>query len=413
MSNNQPHQSQVSDTFCVMPWIHLHATPAGAAAPCCISESCTTTDGVGNVHTQGLMEIVNSEKMKQLRLDMLAGRKNSECIKCYAHESQGASSFRLSGTASFNHAISDAIAKTNVDGSLDEFNMRYVDVRFSNLCNFKCRTCGQEYSSQWETENLKNNVPYARSMPKKSNTQFFQDVLAQIPYMEIVYFAGGEPLIMEEHYFLLEEMIRQNRTAIQLRYNTNLSKLKFKDKDLLGLWKHFSKPIEVSASIDHCNERAEYIRHGTNWVTVEENFKAIKKVKNVSLQINTVLSVFNVLSMQEFYQYLHQTNMFSPHDHVYSLYPMSSPEHLASHILPVKFKLKGVESLNASAAYLTKHQFKPQHLTPLLDSSKWLTAVNTWEQQKEKFKSEIRRLDAIRGESFERVFPELAPLMDL
>jgi hypothetical protein len=117
------------------PWIHIHTTPTGIAAPCCIAESCATDDGVGNSRKQSLMELVNSDKMKQLRLDMLTGVKSEECKKCYEHEAQDVDSFRVMTNRQYKHAIDDVIENTNLeDGSLKQFKMRYFDIRFSNIC---------------------------------------------------------------------------------------------------------------------------------------------------------------------------------------------------------------------------------------------------------------------------------------
>ena len=126
------------------PWIHLHTTPTGVAAPCCIAESCATDDGMGNSREQSLMQLVNSEQMNKLRLNMLTGVKNEECRKCYQHEAQNVKSFREMTNLQFKHAFDEAVIEnTNLaDGSLNNFKMRYFDIRFSNICNFKCRTCG-------------------------------------------------------------------------------------------------------------------------------------------------------------------------------------------------------------------------------------------------------------------------------
>lgn len=403
-----------SDTFCIMPWIHLHTTPEGVAAPCCIADSCSNHVGVGNAKTQRLMDLVNSPKMKQLRLDMIDSKKNTECQKCYQHEDAGIESFRQSVNKSYTAGYHDVYDNTNIeDGSLDKFNMRYYDIRFSNICNFKCRTCGQEYSSQWEQENLRNNVTYAMAFPKNSNTEFLQDVLDQIPNMEVAYFAGGEPLITEEHYVLIEEMIRQNRTDIVLRYNTNLSNLKFKNKDLIGLWKHFTRPIEVYASVDHVKERAEYIRHGTDWGVVENNFWAVKKEPNVRLQLNTVLSALNYLTIDQFYGYLVDNKMYTNHDWMNTLYNMSHPEYLSVHVLPNEYKQIGKESVNRVISQMESLNFDSPKIDQLRNTHIWSTTENYWEEKKELFKNEITRIDLIRGEDFRKTFPELAPLMDL
>ena len=400
-----------SKTLCVVPWIHIHTNPSGIATPCCIAESCTKPEGVGNAREQSLMEIVNSEPMKQLRLDMLTGVKNSECTNCYVHEEQGIKSFRNMINDEFSHQY-DVINSTKKDGSLKEFKMRYFDIRFNNICNFKCRTCGSGFSTQWEQEDLKNKVWNAKVIPKNDNKEFLAEVIDQIPYMETAYFAGGEPLITEEHYILLEEMIRSGKTDINLRYNTNLSNLKFKDKDLISLWKHFTNGVNVYASIDHYGERAEYIRHGTDWGVVETNFKLVKKTPFIKLHVNTVLSVFNVLTINDFYQYLYDNNMYSVSDSIYTLYNMSTPEYLACHILPPDMKQKAKDSLEKTVNFLKSKKFKVQQVQQISDAIPWAMSKDSWDQHKMQFRNEIKRLDKIRDENFKQTFPELAILLE-
>jgi MoaA/NifB/PqqE/SkfB family radical SAM enzyme len=408
--NKEYHLTQ-SKTFCIVPWIHIHTSPLGVAAPCCIAESCSTREGVGNSKTQSLMEIVNSTKMKQLRLDMINEVPNHECSKCYKQENFNIMSFRKDMNGTYAEYYEEALKNTTPDGAVTEFKMKYFDIRFSNICNFKCRSCGSEFSTQWEQEDLKSKVPYARIIPKNDNPKFLQEVVDQIPYMETAYFAGGEPLITEEHYILLEEMIKQGRTDISLRYNTNLSNLKFKDKDLLGLWKHFDKKIDIYASIDHYGKRAEYIRHGTDWAIVEENFINAKKMPNIKLQTNTVLSIFNLLTIHEFYQYLIDKQMYTSTDHTYSLYNMSHPTFLSPHILPTEYKIKGKESLEKYINLLNKNNFNDWHKSQPEQSLAWLFSQDTWEQNKNEFRSEIHRVDNLRGEDFSETFPELAGLL--
>jgi MoaA/NifB/PqqE/SkfB family radical SAM enzyme len=408
---NKEYHLKESKTFCMVPWVHLHTTPTGVAAPCCISESASTVNGVGNTKTQSFLELVNSKKMKQLRVDMLNEVSNSECTKCYEQEKVNIKTFRQDSNRKFTHYYDEALANTTDEGEVTQFKMKYFDIRFSNICNFKCRSCGSEFSTQWEQEDIKNKVSYARIIPKNDNPKFLQEVLDQIEFMDTAYFAGGEPLITEEHYILLEEMIKQNRTDIQLRYNTNLSNLKFKDKDLLSLWKHFKHRIQISASVDHYGERAEYIRHGTDWTKVEENFTQVKKTPYVNLTMNTVLSVFNLLTIYEFYQYLIDKQLFTPADDIYSLHNMSHPLHISYHILPNEYKLKGKESLEKTVKLLTDNSFKTIQINQIKQALACLTSQNIWEEQKDKFKSEIHRLDKIRGEDFCKTFPELAGLL--
>lgn len=404
---------EASGTFCALPWIHLHSTPEGVAAPCCISKSCNTPIGMGDTKKQGLMELVNSPQMKQLRLDMLDGKRSDECTICYNQEDVGIVSNRQTTFSTHPVAVDDACNFTNDDGSLEHFNMRYFDVRFSNICNFKCRSCGQEYSTQWEQENSRANVPWAREIAKNNNKEFLQDILDQIPNMEIAYFAGGEPLITDQHYIILEEMIRQKKTDIVLRYTTNLSNLKFKSKDLLGLWKHFDNKIELYASIDHVKERAEYIRHGTDWGVVESNFQLVKQQPNIAVYMNTVLTLFNYLTIDKFYGYLIDKELYRKSDGVYQLYNTAHPKYLSVRTLPAEYKQQGKESVDRTIALMKENNFTADKIGQLTNTNLWVDVEHNWEEEKEAFKNEINRVDLLRGEDFRKTFPELAPLMDL
>lgn len=397
----------------MLPWVHIHSSPSGVAGPCCIAES-VCREGVGDTREQSLMEVVNSTQMNQLRKDMLNRVPNPDCAKCYIHEEKGVGSSRLTANKEFAEFYDEAMANTNTDGSLKEFKMRYFDIRFSNICNFKCRTCGAGYSSQWEQEDLKSKVLYARVFPKNDNPKFLQEVVDQVPNFHTAYFAGGEPLITEEHYILLEEMIRTKKSDdVILRYNTNMSNFKFKDKDIISLWKHFKRRINIQASIDHYGERAEYIRHGTDWATVEENLVIARNTPNITLQMNTVLSVFNFLTIGEFYKYIIDKNLYTPTDYNYTLYNMVTPEYFTCHILPLTYKLKGQKSIQYALALLRQHNFKARASQQLSEALLWAMQDNPWVKYGDKFKQEIQRVDELRGEDFRKTFPELSGLLDI
>jgi len=407
-----------SKTFCMLPWVHFNTNPNGDALPCCIAKPPTHEHfgfklPLGNTTKSSMMEIVNSTRAKQLRLDMLTGIRNPMCSACHEQDDLNLISFRCDSNKKYAKHFDNAMATTDQDGSLSEFKMRYFDIRFSNICNFKCRTCGPDWSSQWEQENIKNNI-YQYVIIKNDNKEFLKEIIDQIPNFEEAYFAGGEPLITEEHYILLEEMIKQGRTDIVLRYNTNLSNLKFKNKDLLGLWSHFTNKVQVYASIDHYGARAEYIRHGTDWAVVEENFLLAKKSSNIQIQMNTVLSLYNYTTFLEFYQYLADKGLYS--DSINSIYYMNSPEFLTSKILPYHHKEQGKTKILKLIDILTSMNIlnRPDLVTLIHGIIDWTMAPSehTWEKYKEEFQTTTEERDEIRGESFVKTFPELADLME-
>jgi len=395
-------------SFCMLPWVSMHVTPTGVGTPCCIGNQLYP---VGNANEKSLMELVNSDRMNELRRDMLEDIKNPICSACHRHEEQGIYSFRKNVNDMFGHHLDEVLSATDVTGELGQFKMRYFDLRLTNICNMKCRTCNSHYSSQWENEDIKQGRTII-TIDKPNRSKYVDEALRHIPYIDMAYFAGGEPLITEEHYIMLEEMIRLDRTDIKLRYNTNLSNLKYKNKDLLQLWSHFKKPIEVYASLDDFGKRAEYIRSGTVWEEIEENFRRVKSVPYVATQINSVLSIFNFTTFSEFYHYLLDNDLYKPTDWANTIYNMISPVHITALALPMDMKLKGVDGLESVIERMKSLGFRNDHIQPFVDAKKWVMAEHTWEKYKDQFREETNRLDALREEKFVDVFPELAELME-
>jgi hypothetical protein len=397
-----------SKVFCMSPWIHVHTSPTGTASACCISKTT-----IGNSNSQNLEQLINSTEMKQLRLDMLNERVNPACVACHSHEAGGVRSSRNQYADRFNKDFDEVIANTKEDGHLDNFKMRYFDIRFSNICNFKCRTCNAEYSTQWEQEDIKRKLSYAKIYPKNNSPRLLGEIMEHIPHMEYAYFAGGEPLITEEHYVMLEEMIKQGRTDIALVYNSNASNLKFKSKDIIQLWSQFKKPVEFWASIDHVGERAEYIRAGTNWGEIETNLLILKSLPNLNLSLNTVSSVFNHVTLKEFYTYLIDKKIYEPPPGwSCSLYPLTHPEHFSAQILPTNLKQQARVKINELLQYMNSKGFTPFQENIIQNTANWTESADRWEIYKDVFRSYVLELDKVRGEDFVKVFPELASLMD-
>jgi radical SAM protein with 4Fe4S-binding SPASM domain len=396
-----------SKVFCMFPWNHINVTPLGNAFPCC---SSAYTDPVGNVNDNTLIEIVNSDRMKQLRLNMLNEKETSICEYCYKHEAMGSHSFRSFGFEFYSDRIDDYLTATTEDGSLTEFKMEYFDIRFSNLCNFKCRTCGSEFSSSWGIEE-RAFVPdhYTIIHANKGKPDLLNQILPHIKHMKVAYFAGGEPLINEEHYILLEEMLRQGRTDVELRYNSNVSSFKFKDKDIVSLWKQF-KTVVVSASIDHYGDKAEYIRHGTKWEEVEDNLRIIQSLSHVQYAMNSVLSIFNYLTLKEFYTYLIDKQLLTPKESGWSIYKAQTPSYYCATSLPKELKIEAKRKTEELLVYMRQNNITHQQ-DEVARCIAFAEAEDTWEANKEQFRHLTLQRDKLRNENFTTTFPELASLL--
>jgi MoaA/NifB/PqqE/SkfB family radical SAM enzyme len=409
-------------SLCSLPWLHIHVTPDQNIMPCCIA-NMENVDDVRSTKDDGIMDWMNSDAMKKMRLDMLNGIQPNACKTCY-HQETSMESFRKTALREYSEFMDEEIANTNEDGSIDEFKMRYLDMRFSNLCNMKCRTCGSAYSSQWEIEDAKYGHHFNEPINEINKPVVFEEVKDQIPNLKKAYFAGGEPLITEDHYILLEEMIRKGKTDIFLSYNTNISKLYYKDKDLMNLWRQFKHRVQVYASLDHYGAKAEYIRHGTKWDEVLENYKTLWESDDCQLNITTSVSLFNWPTLTDFIEEFN-SNGIAPwtknNKGAWQINPIYGPEEFSFQALPEDFK---DEIIDQQMTYMHKlkkltrvtenrnfvHQIELL-MSQLQSLGKLAKAKSNWEEKKNKFRTEVRKIDGRRGEDFATTFPELARLI--
>lgn len=399
---------KTNKVFCTFPWTHIHVTPRGRIFPCC---NTGYTDYIGDYNNERLIDLMNMEDMKQLRLNMLNNVPTKICNSCYEQEKIAGHSGRTHSINLFEKDIPEFLDSTEQDGTLIDFKMKYFDIRFSNICNMKCRTCSPEFSSQWSQEYHNEN----KSWPivfhaNKNQSTLLNEVLAQIEHTDTFYFAGGEPLITDEHYVLLETLISKNLTNVRLTYNSNLSTLRYKGKDVLDLWKHF-KFISMVASIDHVQERAEYIRNGTDWGVVESNMMQLSKMPNIYFAVNTVLSVFNYTTLDKFYGYLMDKGLYNQSCRTWNLYNAFNPPYYMAQALPRKLKNRArpkLEELLERKRLECYHGINQKMITNAIN---FVEAEDKWELQQETFITKVSETDKIRGESFITTFPELAEMI--
>lgn len=300
--------------FCILPWTHFHAWPDGKVLPCCISDSNAPVARINK--DQSILQMMNSEDYKKLRVEMLNDRPVAACRRCYDLEVLGTWTMRQSHNKRRGDEYGDRISQTtNDDGSLTEFKMRYMDIRFSNLCNFKCRSCGPECSSK-RAEELLNHVgpeEYQKHfnagkivVNNNEDHQFMEKLKPYLNDVVEVYFAGGEIIIQPEHYECLDYWIENGLTnQVELTYTTNFSSLKYKQNvDLIAYWKKFPK-LKIWASLDAYGKGAEIIRSGADWTRIVKNIKTLQEqVPHAEFEITPTISIWNVFSFPDFIAHL-------------------------------------------------------------------------------------------------------------
>jgi hypothetical protein len=296
--------------FCVLPWIHFHAWPDKRVMPCCVADSNLPVAEIKK--DESIIQMMNSEDYKKMRLAMLNDEPVAACKRCYDLELMGTWTMRQSHNKRRGLEYVEMIDKTTqADGSITEFQMKYMDIRFSNLCNMKCRSCGPSCSSLWAQEIIENHGPehYEHYFGTKKmiinnndDLRFMNKLKPYLKDVTEVYFAGGEIIITPEHYECLDYWIENGLTdQVELTYTTNFSSLKFKDKDLINYWKQFPK-LKIWASLDASGDVAELIRKGTNWDRIVKNIRTVKElVPHAEFQITPTISIWNVFDFPEFF----------------------------------------------------------------------------------------------------------------
>lgn len=161
-------EAKKSPTFCFVPWVTMLFLPDGKTLPCC---SADYAQPIGDAGTESIAALWNSPRMRQLRRNMLAGKKSSLCNGCYMEDRLGTLSFRTICMDRFDHHW-PVVESTQNDGSVTKVNLAYLDVRASNTCNLRCRTCGSELSSSWwnDFKKMGFTAPPRKKLPSKTET---------------------------------------------------------------------------------------------------------------------------------------------------------------------------------------------------------------------------------------------------
>jgi sulfatase maturation enzyme AslB (radical SAM superfamily) len=392
-----------SRTFCIYPWIHLHAYPTGEAYPCCHAEMKPGV--VGNCKTNTLAEIWQDRPMQQLRADMLSETPHAACTRCYEQEESGFFSGRKSANKHHGHHIKKLESTP--------FEMTYWDIRFSNLCNLSCRSCGHIFSSSWYQDQAKLAGSDWKAQNKvlnyagRTETDMWTQLEPHLDYVEQIYFAGGEPLLMEEHYRILDELVRRERFDVRLIYNTNFTHTDLKGRSVFEYWQQFDS-VAVGASLDGMGRYAEYIRKGTDWAVVEQNRRDMLRVcPEVDFYISPTLSIMNAWHLPDFHRDWVAKGLIRAQDLNVNI--LQDPAHYRIDIAPAEYKGSLLSRYREHIEWL-RGQDSLQRATQGFESAITFMTATDNTPLIDTFWRKTHELDAIRNENMLDVIPELKAL---
>ena len=313
---NIPH-----DKFCVLPWISLEASPIGTVRPCCLADD-ELVDNSGNkfsLLTADFADIQNSNSMRALREQFLAGQKPQTCRKCWNEERAGRDSKRMHTLNRLKHSITDT------EWTTDAKPLMFLDLKLGNICNLKCRICGSWSSSQFAAEEIaqlpreEQKKSHAYTMLRagawpKENESFWQEIDSVLDDIRYIEFTGGEPFMIDQHFDMLQGIVdRGIAHQVEIHYNTNGTQWPERGPEI---WRHF-RTVEIAFSIDDLGERFEYQRSNAVWADVVFNIDRFRLLRqdypNIRLQCCSTVNIFNVHYLDQLAEWLAQQDF----DYVY------------------------------------------------------------------------------------------------
>jgi sulfatase maturation enzyme AslB (radical SAM superfamily) len=297
--------------FCPMPWTGIMYNFDGTIKNCIRSSA-----SIGNISNVPIEEILSQDHM--IKTDMRAGQKPNRCDPCYELE-QEKNKFDI---------ISDRVfylkELRNVDNTLYDttnFDLQTVDIRWSNLCNFACVYCNPEFSSKWASEREVTMLTPSAQQVEKFKSYIF-DRASQLKH---VYLAGGEPLLMKENLEFLE-LLKQVNPDVNLRINTNLSKVDTRIFDTICTFKN----VHWIVSIETIESEYEYIRYGGVWQDFVDNLQIIKQL-NHKISFNMLHFLLNHFSIFDCVDYLSAQGF---HNNSFIIGALTGPAYLNIRHLP-------------------------------------------------------------------------------
>ena len=391
--------------FCPMPFVNLEARTDGGIAICCQMDEVMQKDKDNKfcLTEDTLSDGWKSEWLANLRKDFLDGKKPEACYSCWTAEDAGIDSKRQRALRDFPTALEEA-----KQGHINHKPIA-MDLKLGNICNNKCRICSSYASSLWVPEEKKYDKflqeergygnqfwDHMRQVGRwpETNESFWEDFENLSTDLKVLEFYGGEPLLIDRHYDILEKLVESGKSKdMTLLYNTNGSIYPEKGTDI---WKHFDRVL-LSFSFDGVGKQFEYIRHPAKWDKVQENLQRIidLNIPSIHLDIYYTVGIFNIYYMEEILEW---RDNFKPDLPVYFNH-VYTPQHYSCKVLPSAVKEKIVD------------KYRGNNHPDIVSSVKYCTDVDYDQAELEKFYSSTKFSDQFRGESFKETFSEFYELL--
>lgn len=445
-------------TFCPLPWNSINLRNNGDLRICCNTNSYSPQRGImrkedGTIYNAGRddwNEARNAPILKEVRASMLKGEWHPECERCRQEETNGIRSRREyehdDWAKWFGNYIDydKAAAITTEDGTMDvtQQDINFVDIRYGNFCNLKCRMCGPTDSHQWYDDfvQLYNQTGYKDTHERiqlvknakgrwttdqydwfQNNNMYWHNFEKYATKAHKLYIVGGEPLIIDEHTASLERIVASgNAPDMRLEYNTNLTMVPDK---LIALWEHF-KEVRIGVSIDGIDDVFNYQRTPANFDSVYKNMLKLDANPRINLKgwFAYTVTPFNLFHFPEFMQWKLTTSglkKFNPVEDarpIVSHHMCHSPKYYNVKVLPLELKQQVAAHYQTYIDWVNATDLsanvKRDFAKILNGVVKFMMSEDYSEKYLSEFVQHTVKLDSIRGQNILDIVPQYKELFD-
>ncbi len=398
--------------FCSAPWNSLHEGPNGLVSTC-----CKTREPIGWSHKQTFEEMYNSNHIKKVRSQFLKGEQPEQCIECWRQEESGnPAGNRVMSNSAGHRTIDELVEATDADGTLHKHMPEWLDLLWTNKCNFACLGCGPEISTTINNKAILNGVDFDDYHTESinwdnANRNKIEYIIKHSDTIKTIHLNGGEPFMQEGVYELLEEMLKRNlHKKIKVWSHTNGSIIKgYKGIDLISDYLvHWGDNAKITLSNDGFGDRGAYIRYGYNeskWLQVFDKIVDSK----INLTIQTCINVMNALTIGEVGERLYELGNNKSVDGSITMWMNPT---LNTRMLGVVPSLKD-QALEHMRKTVNSKYLLPNWYKTLNNSIDWTSkdeAIPKWKTKA--LYNGINELDRTRNTNFCNTFPELKVLYD-
>jgi sulfatase maturation enzyme AslB (radical SAM superfamily) len=444
-------------TFCPLPWNSINLRNNGDLRICCNTNSYSPKRGImtkedGTPYNAGKddwNEARNAELLKEVRVSMMKGEWHPECTRCKKEEESGMRSRREYenddwGKYSGDISLEKMLPITEEDGTLDtsKQDIEFMDIRYGNFCNLKCRMCGPTDSHKWYDDFVKTTgrthykdthetIQLTKNAKGKWHTDqydWFQDndiywnnFEKYAPDAKKLYIVGGEPLIIDEHQESLERLVASGKAGkIQLEYNTNLTMVPDR---LVHLWEQF-KQIRIGVSIDGIGDVFNYQRTPAKFDAVYKNMMTLQNNERINLKAWFAYTVtpMNVFHTADFMKWkltesgLDKFNPITGPRPVITHHMCHSPKYYNVKVLPQYLKDQVAEHYQEHKDWVLTTDFsdkvKDNFIKVLTGIEKFMMSEDYSEEWLDHFIDQTAKLDEVRNQNILDIVPQYKELFN-